>query len=362
MRASSIHSAAGRLTATIGDAQVYFESADVPMAHAPEAFAGAMLEPAMERRERLQFDDALDPVWLHNAQKIPAIYKKWWDYPADFPIDATAGATGNRAAGIGACFTGGVDSFYTQLRGPNASRITHLVYVHGYDIPIDDMTRMQAFEPSLRAVAAALGRKAIVLCTNLRQHPLFASANWEHAHGGALTAAGHILAGTVGTLVIPSSYTYADSPPWGSHFDTDPLHSSSRVQLVHDDASRHRRAKLRAIAHEPIVRNHLRVCWENKSATGNCSQCEKCVRTMIVLSGVGELQNYTVFDRSRTLPERIDALPFIASHLVYVYRALADDNLPTDVRRAVRRLLDRSAKEPSLRKRIVRKVQRVFGW
>ena len=45
---------------------------------------------------------------------------------------------------------------------------------------------------------------------------------------------GHLLSDAIGTLVIPSSYTYSDSPPWGSHFDTDPLYSSSRLAIVHD--------------------------------------------------------------------------------------------------------------------------------
>lgn len=88
----------------------------------------------------------------------------------------------------------------------------------------------------------------------------------------------------VDSLVIPSSYAYEDATPWGSHWDTDPLWSSpDKIRIIHDDASVNRRDKIIQLAAEPLVQRHLRVCWRNLAPTGNCSRCEKCLRTMTTL-------------------------------------------------------------------------------
>ena len=45
-------------------------------------------------------------------------------------------------SGTGLCFTGGVDSFHSLLA--EGLDITHAVFVHGYDIPFGDTSRMVA--------------------------------------------------------------------------------------------------------------------------------------------------------------------------------------------------------------------------
>lgn len=350
------------LSADIGGAPLDFWTEDVPITRSPEAIGSALLEPALETGSTLAFDEQLDQIWIDGTRQILPIYRKWWSYPERYPIEGPSRPPdpAGRHAGVGACFTGGVDSFYTSLLGSNASRITHLVYVHGYDIDLDDMPRMQAFEPSLRRVAAELGRGLLIVRTNLRKHPLFAAAKWERSHGGALIAAGHVLSEAIGTLVIPSSWTPDDSPPWGSHFDTDPLHSSSRLELVHDDAELQRRQKLQAIASRQIVRENLRVCWENRTARGNCSSCEKCLRTMTILAGVGELHHYPVFAQDRPLAAMLDAQPFFTHHLASTWQLIHDDPLPADVRAAVGRLIKRSEAMGTIRARAWRRVKRLL--
>jgi len=73
--------------------------------------------------------------------------------------------------------------------------------------------------------------------------------------------------------------------------DTDTLHSSRQMEIAHFGEKVYRLDKFRAIVGEPIVRENLRGCWAALNDRMNCSRCEKCLRTMVWLAGVGELKN-----------------------------------------------------------------------
>lgn len=352
---------AWRVEADVDGTPAWFESSDVELTGSPEAFATAFLGPAQALGRPLRVTDPVDPIWLANAANIMPIWKSWWGYDVAEPIRAEA-KTGSTTQPTGerftaSCFTGGVDSTYTLLRGPNASRIQRLLFVHGYDIPLADTPRMAAWEPDLRRVGHELNKPAIVIRSNIRLHPLFRSTNWERTHGGALAAAGLVMPGAE-RLVIPSSYTYTDGHYWGSHYDTDKFWSSAGIEIVHDDATYQRREKLRSIADEPMVWETLRVCWEGKTASGNCSMCEKCIRTMLTLSLHKKLDNFRVFDRSVPLAKRVTDMQRFPRHLAYVYESFLKDGLAGEEAAAVRKLLAR-LKPPTLMQRAVRKAKRI---
>ncbi|MEO5617240.1 MAG: hypothetical protein ABIS67_05685 [Candidatus Eisenbacteria bacterium] len=335
---------------------IWFESADAELAPSPEAFAGLLLLPALQQQAKVVVDSRLDPVWLDGTAKLPAIYNGWWGYTGAWPYEYAGSSppAETRAAGAAACFTGGVDSFYTLLSG--GERFDTLVHVHGYDIPLEDHARIQSFERSFREVAARTGKLAILLRTNLREHPIFASVNWERTHGAALAAAGLILSPRIQSLVVPSSYRYLHLRPWGSHPETDPLWSTSRTSIVHDDATFSREEKTRRIVDEPMVWEHLRVCWENRVPTGNCSACHKCVRTMAAIAAYGRLAEFTVFDRTTPLAARLDALPPLPEHLIAPWGNLLELDLAPPDRGALDRLLERSrpGARPGMMRRLVR--------
>jgi hypothetical protein len=263
------------------------------------------------------------------------------------------------------CFSGGVDSFYSLLLGRH--RTQYLVCVHGYDMSFRDSLRMRKFRPSLDAVAGAVNRRAVVLRTNLRKHHLFASVPWERTHGGALAAIGHLLSQTIGSLVIPSSYPLGDPHPLGSHWRIDPWLSAENMKIIHDDAPAYRLQKLKAIDGETLVQQHLRVCWENQAVWGNCSRCDKCVLTMIVLAMHGQLQHFRGFDRRTPLPAILNAMGPVREDMRRRYQRLLDEGLPADIEAAVISLLkrDQPARFSTVR-RAVRKIKlaagRIGGW
>ena len=359
-----------RVTAEVDGEPAWIESADCDLLPAPEAFASAFLLPALHRGAPLEVAGPLDPAWLANVEQLMWIWQDWWEYPVLLPRapgapepapagrrvngeDALAGrgptapapsaAPGSGPAvrpGVALFFSGGVDSFYSLLRcgaGPD-----RLVAVQGFDVALGDEPRMTALEGSLREVARARGLKAVVAHTNIRDHHLMRKAPWGRTHGGGMAAVGHALGDGVTEALISSSVALNRRHKWGSHWATDPLFGSGRLALRELGMEVKRLDKLRTLTDEPLVRRHLRVCWENRSAAGNCSHCGKCVMTRLVLHDCGVLDEFPVFEGTATLARDLDAYPVNTGFLNQLEALAASPRLDPEVLRATRDLLKRS--------------------
>jgi hypothetical protein len=309
-----------------------------------ELFATALLPIAVIGGVRLELEAAVDPRWRRNAARVLRVWSGWWDTEPqlDRVLGApVASADGPGAApGVGLCFTLGVDSFHTLLR--SGYEVDRLVIAHGYDIPLGDEPRMQAVRVALGEVCAARGCEPLVLRTNLREHPVGLTMDWERGHGGPVAALGHAACAELGELLIAATIPYFNDFPWGSHFRTDPGWSSSRLRVTHLGAELRRNHKLAAIIDEPLVQRHLRVCWENRAATGNCGECEKCVRTMVILASHERLEDFSAFPES-DLVARVEALTATDPSFFPIYETALERVRSRRLRRAVKRLMDRSA-------------------
>jgi hypothetical protein len=325
---------------------IWFQCADVELDRSAEAFASAVLLPAARRRRRVRVvDDVVSATWLSNSERIMAVWQQWWKYPVIAPAAAIRTDDAVPVAGTTLCFTGGVDSFYSLLR--SRCRPDVLAFVQGYDIPIDDERRMAAWRADFDAVASAAGVRAVCLRSNLRRHPLVAASQWTRAHGGALAAVGHLLAPVAGTLGIASSFPVHYGYTWGSHVDTDHFWSSGRLQVVHQGADRSRVDRLFEIADEPLVHRYLRVCWENRTPTGNCSRCDKCVCTMVTIVACSAPARFKTFDWSISLEQLIGGLR--STRFVRTYGELLERDLPPALASAIRALLRRNVLPARLR-------------
>lgn len=329
----------------MGGSPVFFESSDVELTPSVEAFAGPFVLAALEGGSVLRLDEAPSATWLANAHTLVALYRRWWGYAGPDPLEgleARADAGAPRTEG-GQCFSGGIDSFYT-LRS-SAHRRDVLVALHGFDIPLSDDRRMDAFIPSVRRVAAETGRSAVVVRTSIRRHPLFRPLPWDRSHGSVLAAAGHTLSDTIGSLVIPSSWATKWTPGWGSHWESDPLWSSERLRVIHDDASIDRWDKMRPLVDDALFFEHLRVCWENRAPEGNCGLCEKCVRTRVVFARWGVLERgEPAFHTTIPLVASLDRLPTLTRKQLSVIwdPVYATWDLPGGVHEAIVGLCERS--------------------
>jgi hypothetical protein len=364
-----------RVSADVDGEPVWFESRDFELEPVAEAWATAFTIPALERRARLTLDAPVDGVWLDNIVAVQDLLREWWDYPLRLPLaegrDAPPAAEGGETALF---FSGGADSFYTLLCGGHP--VDRLVLIQGFDFGLDAEARHAAVERSLREIAEARGIAATVVRTNARAHPLVREMPWERAHGGVLAGVGHALGGAVRRVLISSSISLRSGRPWGSHFRLDPMWGSARRSFQSVGQERRKGEKLRAIAPDPLVHDHLRVCWQNAAHDGNCSKCNKCVYARLVLADCGVLERCRTFHGAATLVADIDALPR-AKQRPGGYQELLDgwrhgepptapphgSHLTPEMRRAIRDLLERTARLESRPVRWRRAVLgRMFSW
>lgn len=349
-----------RVTAIVAGHEVWFASRELPLQASMEAYGSALLIPALYHGARLRLKETVCPTWSAGAAGATRLANQWWQLPQLVPeADSRTTPSVTTGTATALCFTGGLDSFHCLLRGKHRPDL--LVFVHGYDIAPADNVRLRAAVSSLEQVATQCNARAVIVSTNLREHPLVRNSPWIHTHGGALAAIGHLLGDHAARLVIASSVPRTYNVPWGSHWQLDPLWSSGAITITHDGDDFSREQKAWALAGEPLLPQHLRVCWENRSPTGNCSVCDKCVNAMLLLEQAGQLDAYSVFQKPASFVALLDNLP--QTTFIRVYRAMCQRGLPIDVEAAVLRLLQRTeqaAKQPRLRKRIRSLVDKVF--
>lgn len=259
-----------------------------------------VLPAAMHLGVPLHLHGVVDRALLEQQATAQTLLGSW--YPSSVrPVGVTADETheaGTRPQGVGLLFSGGVDAFHSALL--HRERITHLLFVHGFDIPLW-RTRLRAIVSThLREVAAELGVELIEATVDSKPW-MDDFVRWGEVYHGAATA-GVALAhgGAIREALIASSEANQNLAPWGSHPDLDPLWSSSDVSIVHDAIEYDRISKVRDIVDWDLAMDHLRVCWENPDEVYNCGTCEKCVRTMVNLWIAGGLE------RCVTLPHELD--------------------------------------------------------
>ncbi len=206
---------------------------------------------AMREGTRLTVGAPVSGTLLQNINELSRVFSTWFsEYQVmETPEAETYLAASEPTGRVGSFFTGGVDSFYTFIK--HQAEITDLIYVHGYDLQLDDYERRHAITEMGRSIAAQAGIRFIEIETDSQK--LFTSfGHWgTQSHGIALGVAGRLLAGSVDKIYVPSSFAQEDLMPWGSHPDTDPLLSDERLQFVHDGCEASRVEKIEAIKDSP---------------------------------------------------------------------------------------------------------------
>ena len=280
-----------------------------------------MLPYALERGEPIYSHFPVDPALLENIKGLVSTWCQWYPWLKPIPIEAPhiKQSFERKLGRTAAFFSGGVDSWFTILRhAPEREQraigyVHDLIYVHGFDIPLENREEFQKIRLALMEGAHHLQRNLIFVKTNLRQPGTLWSRGWGWlSHASGLAAFALILEKSFSKVLIGSTHPYARLTPWGSHPMTDILLSTSGLQVQHDGAMYNRVEKTELIARHSYALEHLHVCWKN-GASSNCGACSKCIRTMATLHLLGTSYRETLFDRA-----------FELHQLSHVY--LADDN------------------------------------
>ncbi len=200
---------------------------------------------------------------------------------------------------VGTAFSGGVDSFHTlkthlgDAEPRREHRISHALFVHGFDIPLDEEDSYAQAARAYRAFLQSVDVRLVCLRTNLRDFTK--SPGWEMAHGAALIGSALILGRLFRRFFVPSSRSYETLIPWGSHPLLDPLLSTDTLQVIHDATHLTRVDKIRVLAAWPPTYSLLRTCYAKRDGLNNCCRCDNCIRTMTAFEVFGALHKYSTF-------------------------------------------------------------------
>jgi hypothetical protein len=309
----------------------------------------ATLLPAMMTGDRLAIDAPVSAKLRAGIDRVQDVLIAWWGERYALhrvSIEAPTEEVMLRGRARAACFSRGVDSYYTVLAGRKPASepgLTHLLYSGTIDF-MDAAERPQR-ERALAATARAaedVGVPLLVVYTNLRGfHEGY--AGWIHGYAQALAAVGHALSGLLGELRISTAYHRSQGLPWASHPSLAGPLSSESMTVRHVGSDVRRIDKVRAIGTDGSALRHLRVCIVPESER-NCGRCEKCLRTMLELHAAGALERCPTFAGSLS-PDALSRLRLSRAQAVWygeVLEALGDAPDDRAYARAIREALARS--------------------
>jgi hypothetical protein len=236
---------------------------------------------AMRTGHDLRLDADISTSMVDRIGRIQSLWRTW-----DSSLDVVAVECAEivertahpSSPGVGAFFSGGVDSFHTALE--HQHELAALVHVQGFDIRHTRQDLLARVRSANEAAAAELGLALLVVATDIRAFS-HRYLTWAEFHGSAMAATAHLLG--LSRAYVPSSLSRGDDPPYGSHPDLDPLWSSEATEIVYDAYDVSRVDKVRLVASSETALRFLRVCNARDDTGYNCGRCEKCLRTLISL-------------------------------------------------------------------------------
>jgi hypothetical protein len=301
-----------RLSASVDGDTVWFEmSADIPLAARAEAFLAPAMFEAMVRGVPLIVEKGtpISPRLLEQLKTIQSIFTCWNSDLHKVAIEAdVAPHPGGIDGGI-CCFSGGVDSSHTLAC--HEDEISHLLVVQGFDTWGDKSDWEENVKARMES-AKVVGKKLIAVHSNVREFIEARKIYWGLVLGSILGSLGATLAPSV--FFIPSSWTYQNLHPFGSHPLVDPQWSTESTRVVHHGADVRRCQKVELLSKHPELLDQLQVCWI--SCSHNCGECAKCIRTSLTLGLIGvqsaNMPPYREISQLKGLrPYNADSLPYI---------------------------------------------------
>ena len=278
------------------------------------------------------------------------------------PIDVDPYARPVDSAGkiAGSLLSGGIDSLallrsnHMTLPVGHPGRIGASVTVNwnaGCSTPNDQAAydSMELRSERLRPVIQETGIGHIRLYSNVMGLLNYPRAPlWGRViHGIAFGGAAHALSGGFHTVLIGSGFPIESLKPFGSHPLIDNELSSTSLRFMHSGLKMTRSDKTALVADWPTGLSSVSVCvgpYEERVAKGNCGECQKCLRTALMLLSLGRLDAASTFRSEDTTPEAIKNVPLSVDRLAsYVelsvaLRAAGEEALAAAIDRRVRRL------------------------
>jgi hypothetical protein len=268
-------------------------------------FFAAVLLPCMKTHEDIYIDGAISAQLLENSNKIMTLVKKWNIGLNPIKIHAQKITKDKKKSQfVGEFFTAGVDSFYTYLKMKKTKdRITHLILVHGFDIPLENKSFFAEVKKTIEKIAKVEKVQTVIIETNIGQI-VERKLIWDFSHGGALASVALFLRGGLKKVFISDAVRNDELFPYGTHPVLNKLWSTETLSVKSVGGEYNRFNKIfHLVSKSPLALSYLRVCTQNLKGKYNCSHCHKCLVTMIYLYSVGVLHKSKTFEKHLDLNE-----------------------------------------------------------
>lgn len=307
--------------------------------------------------EPVYLDGAVDERLLRNLHAASQIWNQWYRECSvvEFVAPNQDEGPAPPAPRSIACFSAGVDSYYTltrhhgAVRGDGSVAVHDLLTVAGFNSPMSGYDTMREI---VGTVVDDYGCRHLPVLTNVRygDHAFatpYSRTEWmvKLAHGSFLAAIGHLFGSTFSEMLIPGTHGYPEGDaffPYGSSVLVDRLLSSSGLAVIHEGAAASRLDKVRSIGSDTKALDALHVCWRDWEF-GNCSRCHKCLRTMAELDVCGFLGT-GAFEWDRYSMDALAGLVIPKDTIPYFHdlRRAAQHAGRVDLAHAVQRAIRRS--------------------
>lgn len=238
----------------------------------------------------------VDEDFFYAMEKVKSEFQKQYsDYRLKGSIKAKNlvknSISGDQSAML---FSGGVDAYATYIRV--FEQKPDLTTILGADIEIEDQEQWKDFTNFVENEKLLDGNNKHYIETNVRKFYTFEvelllkDIGWwgKVQHGlsliGSLAPLSYSY--SYSSIYIASSYTEQVNIAWGSTPEIDEKIAWAGVQVFHDGYELKRQDKVDLIAsfnNNTNTKFKLRVCYSEKRTEFNCSNCEKCFRTILGL-------------------------------------------------------------------------------
>lgn len=236
------------------------------------------------------------------------------------------------AKGVGSSVSGGVDSFYTIVKHADHKmeeyKLTHLVLANlfnKYESEESNRRRYYNLVKVNKKISDELGLELVSIYTNhhdfMYNHFISLYSFRICSYAYALQKLFRTYYVSAGVMIKDTNFFNIDSDDYDifnlSMANTDTLHfySSGGEAL--------RTEKLSMISKSDVVRKNLHVCtfYDDK----NCSECNKCLRTMLSLDIIGKLSEFeTCFDIKKFMQKKRSIVRSIYTEDWHLYQDLID--------------------------------------
>jgi hypothetical protein len=249
-----------------------------------EPYLIATILAAMAEKRTIKVHGSVSRTLLSNLTEFRDAWNCWLPdlyHDIDFEatnIDDSTVSLNNDAI---LSYSGGLDSTYTAWRhthglaGYRNHRIKACIMVRGFDI-----FKKEEFISAFNQAQDTLNDLGIPLMPINTNYRSIFKQDWNDIHGIALASCLNNFKALYSTAIIAGTYNYKKYP-YGSNPLSDPLLSSSAMNIVNDGAKFTRDQKAVAISKWNKGVNNLRVCYSGIERHINCGICGKCIHTRL---------------------------------------------------------------------------------